>query len=246
MVDYDKYVENLKEGFDEDIFIEYLKEGLIKTYPIDFTKRYLTKHLFYLGINNFLVDYYGETIFIKIKKHNKFNYANFKNLISVLNTCGYFPSIFITYDKNDKKINDFKYIKKGKTDNLNDVLSTNFEFIQIEAEAKYNLKLNIPPKLYHITETGNVNKILKIGLIPKTKSKKANHPDRIYFGFNKIGCLNLINQFDPNKSWTLLEIDTKDIKTIYTDPDYIDGCWTYENINPSNIQVIWQSPKKLR
>jgi hypothetical protein len=63
MVNYDKYVENLIEGFDEEIFVEYIKEGLIKTYPQDFTERYLTKHLFYLGINNFLVNHFDETIF---------------------------------------------------------------------------------------------------------------------------------------------------------------------------------------
>jgi hypothetical protein len=72
--------------------------------------------------------------FIKIKKSN---YESLKNLISVINTCVYFPSVFITYDKNDVKINDFKYIKKGKTDNLNKILNTNFYFIQIESEAKY-------------------------------------------------------------------------------------------------------------
>lgn len=142
------------------------------------------------------------------------------------------------YNEQDEFIKSFKYDKIKEQDNLQDILNENFYYIQIEAEAKYNLKLNIPDKLYHITETKNVNKILKIGLIPKSKNKKANHPDRIYFGFDKIGCLNLINQFGKNKKWSLLEINTNDIKELYGDPDYIDGCWTYDNINPINIKLI--------
>ena len=138
MIDYNKYVEKLIEGFDEKDFLKYLTEGLIKTYPKDFTKRYLSKHISYLGIKNFLIDSLDETIFIKIKKTDKLNYDNFKNIISVINTCGYFPSIFIIYDEKDEKIEDFKYIKNGKNDNLNEVLSKNFYYIQIEIEAKFN------------------------------------------------------------------------------------------------------------
>jgi RNA:NAD 2'-phosphotransferase (TPT1/KptA family) len=119
--------------------------------------------------------------------------------------------------------------------------------IQVEAEAKFNLPLNVPAKLYHVTNSRYLDKILKIGLIPKSKNKRVHHPDRIYFGYTEIGCRNLILQFNkdasdnnkPIQKWSVLEIDTYSLDlTIYTDPDYYDGCWTSDNIPPVKIKVL--------
>ena len=38
----------------------------------------------------------------------------------------------------------------------------------------------MPSILYQITPTVNVDKILKIGLVPKSRSKASYHPDRVF------------------------------------------------------------------
>jgi hypothetical protein len=246
---YNEYSESLNNGFTEKKFIKFLKEGLIKTYPIKFVVRYLNKFLREKDITHFIVDFEDESIFIKLTK-SKVSVKNVENIISVLNTNGYFPSLFTTYDVNDKEVNHFKYIKTKDGDNIQDVFNNDFYMIQIESEAKFNIKLKVPKKLYHLTNSNNLDKILKIGLVPKSKNKKSHHPERIYFGFNEIGCENLVRQFNNNKKedelsiFSLLEIDTIGLNLeIYTDPDYYNGCWTSGNIPPLNIKVILKEIK---
>ena len=61
-----------------------------------------------------------------------------------------------------------KYFKEGE--------------IKLRFEAKFDEEVveNTPSILYHITPTQNTNKILSIGLVPKSRSKASYHPDRVY------------------------------------------------------------------
>jgi hypothetical protein len=55
-------------------------------------------------------------------------------------------------------------------------------------------------KLYHVTEKNKINKILKIGLTPKTNSKISEHPERIYFLVKPLFHLkNVIYNSNPAK-----------------------------------------------
>lgn len=79
----------------------------------------------------------------------------------------------------------------------------------------------------------------KMGLIPKSKNKRANHHDRVYLGYNKNIVKNLAYQFKSGE-YILLEIDTMGLDIIlYDDPDFSkNGGYTYSNIHPKYIKII--------
>lgn len=52
--------------------------------------------------------------------------------------------------------------------------------VEIIYESKYDIEIFIPKKLYHLSIQQYKDKILKQGLIPKSKNKKIVHLDRIY------------------------------------------------------------------
>lgn len=52
-------------------------------------------------------------------------------------------------------------------------------------ESKFDEVLKHKPNtIYHVTNINNLNKIKKIGLVPKSKNKKSHHLDRIYLTTN--------------------------------------------------------------
>lgn len=102
---------------------------------------------------------------------------------------------------------------------------------------------------YHITDIKNLEKIKKIGLYTKSKSKKVFHPERIYLasGFNNDtdakNILNdLANELYPNSHFIILKINLKKNNfkcKLMMDHAYMPyGIFTYENINPKCISEI--------
>ena len=74
-----------------------------------------------------------------------------------------------------------------------------------------------------------------MGLIPKSKSKKAYHPDRIYLATDKQECTWLYN--DPKfgvKNPVLFKIDRNKLEEkeiyLYKDPYLPSGVFTVKNI----------------
>jgi hypothetical protein len=93
------------------------------------------------------------------------------------------------------------------------------------------------------------DKILLKGLSPRSLSKKAYHPGRIYLGYSLLLTKNLAYQFEHKGDYILFEIDTdkigvnntklKDYIQLYDDPDFTgNGCYTNENIPPNCIKKI--------
>lgn len=121
--------------------------------------------------------------------------------------------------------------------------------IMFNLEAKHGHEINDIQKthsvLYHITPTKNVEKIMKIGLTPRTQNKIANHPERIYLGTNlkelQSGLLNAMKMTTEEKDWTILKIDTsfftKPGVKLFTDPMYDFGMYTLSNIPPYYITI---------
>ena len=114
--------------------------------------------------------------------------------------------------------------------------------------------------IYHLTPTNKVEKIIKYGLTPKTNNKLFKYPERIYFFLHKPSeedCLCLMRQFYKqelvkvkedkkyvpyNGGYTLLAIDTEQIKTVNFsyDPNAFDAIFTTDNISPNAIEIISQ------
>ena len=137
-----------------------------------------------------------------------------------------------------------------------EIIITKCEFLKkvvITYEAKYDLEINIPDVLYHLSINQFKNSVISNGLVPKSKSKLSKHMDRIYVCGAIDACYNLINNMKMNysgikfknsnniidDSWILYKIDTKglDLK-LYKDPNYNEGYYIIDNIPPSNIKII--------
>jgi hypothetical protein len=119
--------------------------------------------------------------------------------------------------------------------------------IMIYIEAKYDCRATIEsPKLYHVCRQVNLEKILKIGLVPKSKEKISNHPERIYLSKYLKDAELIKKMFEdryPNEIFCMLEISLKDIKNekmgFMEDPNFPKkGIYTYSNIPPNAIKEI--------
>jgi hypothetical protein len=124
----------------------------------------------------------------------------------------------------------------------------NYDRSEIIFEAKFDEEVveNIPPILYHITPTQNSNKILHIGLVPKSRSKSSYHPERVYLGKSLEGVEKLASQMyqrTGERNYTILKIEPEMIPgeylKLYTDPNYTkEAYYTLNNIPPQAIEKI--------
>ena len=232
ILDFEKYLNNINEG-------------LLKSYDIDFV---IEKSYMQLSILNtdFTID--------KLKNNTiKLTIFNFKNTLidsifnllnsNFVNMFGWFPSYLYlenTVGQKTRMNYDEKYLKR---------IYKYLDNISIIYESKFNDELNISDKLYHISIQEHENKIIKYGIIPKTKNKISSHGNRIYVCMDLESCYNLIGRmsfyfFDSNPKintkWVIYEINTNelDIK-LYKDPNYLNkGGYLLGNIPPTNIKII--------
>ena len=202
-----------------------LKEGLIKTTNIGKTlnileKKYSSKFIFTKSKNSFYIKTFSTDINTLLN-----------GVIKDANNLGWFPSFMETEEYTGKW--DEKYFKEGE--------------IKLRFEAKFNEEIveKIPEILYHITPTQNSDKILKIGLVPKSRSKASYHPDRVYLSKDLKDIENLGEMFYQKtgvKDWSVLKIETDfvpgDYLKLYTDPNYTQGYYTLNNIPPQAIEKI--------
>lgn len=235
-----------------------LNEGLILTHDmydsINIINRFLSKKD--TSILNIDIVYTKINIAI-ITDH--INITDFYELITLITNLGYF-------------IADIALFKNLKFDDKNKLIFKWNEFIDYEKylnsykvfelclEPKFDNKIDIIDGIfYHVTEKRYVDKILKNGLIPKSKNSKTSHPERIYLssdiqysleyiqtkksyyrtsnGSAKIG--KHIVQNLKEVEFVILEIDLTGYKIVcYNDPNYIDkGIYTYDNISPKRIKI---------
>lgn len=215
-----------------------LYEGLITSYPIEHIKQILIRYGYDFypkeekNINYFFIKY----VFDQDK-----NIANkeLNDLLTLINNFGWFP-VNMGYGDNLAKILKWN---KSKT-NFYNLLKTNYNTIKFLFEPKYDTPAIIHEKfLYHLTPSVYVNKILKYGLIPKSRSKKAYHPDRIYLAKTPEFAKTLIEDFKTIteiNDWTILQVDTQlDIYLkLYKDQNFeTRGYYTLNTISPISIEI---------
>ena len=202
-----------------------LKEGLTKTTNIGMTLNIL-KSRFNYGFEYKRGDNTFEVVFHQIDK------STLEDFMKYVGNLGWFPSYIETE----------KYKGKWEPKVYSDAVS------KVRFEAKFDEEVveNIPNKLYHITPTQNTDKILKIGLVPKTRSKASYHPERVYVGKSIEGIEKLAQpmyQRTGNRNFTVVEIDTTTISggylKLYTDPNYNkEAYYTLNNIPPHAITKV--------
>lgn len=232
-----------------------LNEGLIMTHDIHDAKNIIEDVIskwfwFKININN-------NKIFLNIND-GKFTEKTYIEFLILLNNLGYYISnIKITnkYNRINKVTpNDFK------NSYLNDDILVNIIEYDFIIEAKFDishkLKTNI---LYHVTETRYLDKIIKNGLVAKSKNTLSDYPERIYFTYNlddanmyiknknRYYLTNMDKSEQPIKSkypkieFTILEISLPENNNLifYEDPNFIDkDIYTYDNIEPKFINIF--------
>jgi len=227
-------LETYKEEYNLNI-----KEGLIKTTPLG-EAIYILKKQFANWIFQYEKGNKDFTIeILKIREGIQLEY--FEKLLPLLNNLGYFISYMEIYGE-DISIKD-KYNEKIVK---NAFQNSKIHSIYLECEAKFDQKVNKTPEfLYHVVPLKHWEKIQKIGLIPKTRSKKAYHPERVYLGKDEKNTSNLASKFyqsEGTKEWVLLKIDTNmvpgDYLRLYYDPNFKYGYYTLNNIPPQAIEKV--------
>lgn len=213
-------------------FSEFIKEGLIQSVPIQKVAKILNKKFSNIKIDGNVNDdelYYHSVLTITRKQsetktaENPEDFKKWSNepsgmlsiipkLVPVLDVLGWYISTKIK--------DDDTFVQK------------------ITVEPKFDSLLMFKPDtLYHITDIKNLDRIKKIGLIPKTKSKVLYHPARIYLADgHEIQYLakGFEHEFDVDP--IILKINLiKSKMNLYIDPHCDNAYYTYDNIPPENI-----------
>jgi hypothetical protein len=92
--------------------------------------------------------------------------------------------------------------------------------------------------LYHVAPKAAVQKILRQGLTPRSKSKITYHPERVYMAdVNSIcGIARYYSSFIQG-GMTLLRVDAAGIK-LSADPNMMGAFFTADNVPPSRLRVV--------
>ena len=240
-----KYILNYKNfnlnRFELDIF---LNEGLIISFSYNKFLDIVNKFLNNNNLNEFknyklYLNFYNDhiqNIFFEIDTsiiNNKFNF--YKNLFQLINNLGYFISYYINLDTKEY-ISDNNILIQNII-KLNKILFAFNKKFDIEDESNNKF-------YYHVTSKTYINKILKNGLIPKSKNINAFYSDRIYLTNNINTAKDFIKQkrnlyihnntyFIDINNWIIIKIDISKMNKIkiMKDPYYnINGFYTLDNI----------------
>ena len=219
-------------------YYQFINEGF-NTYPFSKIRQFLKRK----GLID-LEDFYQQSeglLILRIRPKNvgKYNYI----INSIENIYGWYLSsiIFNSYhiDRNDKKfkIPNIDFDLKQKIEQNKD-LSSNSPIYRLEFEPKTGTIIDydkLPEILYHISDTKYLDKILKVGLVPKSNNKKSYHPDRIFLATDKKECTWLYNDpaFGVEKP-VLFKIDRNKLEEkgiyLYKDPYLPSGVFAIKNI----------------
>ena len=97
--------------------------------------------------------------------------------------------------------------------------------------------------IWHVSPIKHKDKILKIGLCPRSENKKGKHPERIYFAMNIHTAKNIkdeMNNYYNGVKMVSFKINPKllpkDIK-FYYDPNAENCVYTTSNISPEYIEI---------
>jgi len=225
-------------------YLEQLNEGIIRTYDIDFVIDKSLQRLSVLNVKYDIVKNPNNTIKLTIYDFNKIIINHLFGLLNknFTNLFGWFPTyMFLT---------NLSGMKNSMNYDENYLVKT-YEYlgeVSILYESKFDLISDMPPKLYHISIQEHSNKILSIGIVPKTKNKISSHGNRIYVCSSLNDCIDLIDNmkfyfFNKNEKintkWIIYEIDTSDLDILlYKDPNYPDrGYYLLGNIPPKNLTI---------
>lgn len=211
---------------------EYLKKRII---DYQNKKNFVTKEMMKLG-------YKQESLIQNAKDDlSNFSYGDIfiftdyntpeitEKLLHLIDTVGYFVS--------SVRLGDEKLTDKSK---IEDTLK-NLDKISIIIEPKFDKKVNYTGEyLYHTTDKKYLDKILKFGLIPKSKNTRSFYPERIYLSPDETYLLSIKDQLSKDKNGEYVDLKIRNFQglNLYKDVRFKGGFYTYDNIHPKYIDVI--------
>lgn len=234
--------------------LKLIEEGLIKTHDINKSLDVLLNYVTDKDISIINSEIHKNRIIIE---YGSMSLSFFLQNLTLITNLGY----FIT--KVRVSINEYKYTYSWN--NFKEILDENLfkklTKIELRLEAVFDNVIEINTnKIYHVTYNYLVDKILKIGLIPKSNNVMQYHPDRLYLVQSIEDAQTYINSknnyfiFYPDKDkkinikqqeynlsqleYTILEIDITNLNLkFYQDTNYNKGFYTLNTIPPTNIKI---------
>ena len=224
---------------------DYVCEGLIKSYSLLDTQSFLRKFFSHPSYGLSIKIFNNDKIAVSFGTcATGLNENVLEYLITCANTCGYYPTLFITKDAMNKQI-------KFELDVAKTQLVRNNIYV-ILFSPRFQLPLDvedIPSILFHVSSVKYEEKIMSIGFVPKTKNKFENHPARVYFA-NSAESIKILLKHDKfiNDSvdeYVIFKLDVKKLLidrpeiSFYTDNSFKNrGYYTMDNISPKYLEVI--------
>ena len=231
----DDYRKRINETFEREALIY---EGLIQSHPLENCLTILARHE-----KKYIVKQNSDTnsFFLTHTFDDNFDKAikELSELITLTNNLGWYPCN-LTYDPNFKDA--IKWDKKQN--NIKDLFLQGHRTIKFLFEPKFDTRaITFEKYLYHLAPTIYVKKILKNGLVPRSRSKKAYHPERVYLARSYQDVLRLIPSFKAStkiNNWTILLVNTSlsDDLQLYQDQNFKNmGYWTLNPITSASLSI---------
>ena len=160
--------------------------------------------------------------------------------MKIIDSCGYFIATIskdISEDSTDEEWLNRNIKDKSK---IEETLLNNKK-ISISIEPNFDTKVNFDGKyLYHTTNKKNLDKIMKNGLIPKTKNTRSFYPERVYLAPDEKYLKTIKYQLENDKPDEYVDLKIKNYKelSLYKDVRFKGGFYTYDTIAPKHIEII--------
>lgn len=214
-------------------YLNSITEGLIRSSDIPTTLRICERFLKQiLSSDKYCLVDNGSIIILKLLVSDLELYKEKINSMFV-NISGWFPYEYIYYDMDDNELSTSKYMLE-QTDAYMVEIYFEGKFVETEQDSR-NLNYKY---FYHVSPSIYKDKILTIGLVPKTKSKISYHPDRIYLTTSVNDCIHLAYQFNyPVGQFSIFKIENYGFK-ICKDIQYNNGYYVMNNISSKYITLI--------
>lgn len=130
-------------------------------------------------------------------------------------------------------------------------LNSNTTILVISIEPKYDVPFTtLPALLYHWAPRRVRNKILRQGLVPRSKSRLAHHPERVYASVTLSDAIDIEDELQNtdignhptqiDNGYDLYIIDTE--KLLPDTKFYVDSNFMYDDVTPSGIYTTSNIP----
>jgi len=139
-------------------------------------------------------------------------------------------------------------IRKEETDMSKLKMPDDTHYIHFALDPIYDDKIESKNRIfYHVTKKEIADKIMKEGLLPKSKSKRSYYPQRIFMSKTLQGAEDILPQLkrEDNGEYVILKVVIPENIDIYKDTRYKqEGVYVLDPIRPDNIELI--EPTELK